>query len=147
MANATSDLVRRPYGKGGRDIHVPVDGGSAIWEGVFVSQLSTGMAVKGGTAGAGPAVGVSTHRVDNLAGLDGDKRLVIETERVFEFNNAGGADACSEATLLFALVYMADDNTVANNAAAGTLKAAGRFMGMSEDGRVRVFVGIPGSLA
>jgi hypothetical protein len=148
MANATSNLIRRPYGLGGRDIHLPVDGGSNIWDGVLVSQLTaTGMAVHGTTAGAGPAVGVATHQADNLAGADGAKRIVVETERVFEFNNAGGADACSEATLLFSLVYMQDDNTIANNAATGTLKAAGRFMGMSEDGKVRVFVGITGSVA
>jgi hypothetical protein len=142
MSNATKNLIRRPYGKDGRDIHLPVDGGSHIYEGTLVSQLSaTAMLVPGSTASSGPAVGVSTHEVDNT-GSDGAKRCVVETDRIFEFTNGSGGDACSEATKLFSVVYMGDDHTIFDNDAGGTLQAAGRFCGMSEDGKVRVFVGM-----
>ena len=51
MSNTSINLLRRPYGKGGRDIHLPVDGGSHIYEGSLVSQLaSTAMLVPGSTA-------------------------------------------------------------------------------------------------
>jgi len=140
MANATSNLVYRPYGLGGRNIHMPVDGGSHIYEGTLVSQLTgTGMLVPGSTASSGPAVGVATHETDNT-GSDGAKRCVVHTDRVFLFDNGSGGDACSEATLLGAPVYMFDDHTVYDNDAGGTLKRAGYFAGMESDGKVRVFV-------
>jgi hypothetical protein len=144
MTNATSNLTRHPYGKGGREVHLPVDGGSKIYEGTLVSQLNaTAMLVAGSTASSGAAVGVSKMYVDNSAGSDGDKRCVVETDQVFSFPNAtGGGDPCSEATKLFSVVYMTDDHTVADNSSSGTRQAAGRFMGMNEDGTVRVFVGM-----
>jgi hypothetical protein len=142
MSNSTKNLIRHPYGKDGREIFLPVDGGSHIYEGTLVAQLSTtAMLVPGSTASCGPAVGVAVHEVDNT-GSDGDKRLRVETDRIFEFANGLTTDACSEATQLFSVVYMGDDHTIFDNDAVGTLKAAGRFCGMSEDGKVRVFVGM-----
>jgi len=142
MSNATSNLIRRPYGKDGRDIFLPVDGGSHVYEGTLVSQLSsTAMLVPGSTASSGAAVGVAVHEVDNT-GADGAKRCVVETDRIFEFANGLTTDACSEATPLYSVVYMGDDHTIFDNSAGSTLQAAGRFMGMSEDGKVRVFVGM-----
>lgn len=142
MANATSNLTRRTVGSGGRNFNLPVDGGSHIYEGTLIAQLAaTGAAVPATTALSGAAVGVATHEVDNT-GADGAKRVLIESDRIFEFANAAGGDACSEATPLFAVVYMTDDHTIADNSSSGTRPAAGRFAGMSEDGRVRVFVGM-----
>lgn len=143
MSNATKNLIRRPYGKDGRDIHLPVDGGSTIYEGVLVAQLlATGMLVAGSTALSGPAVGVAVHGTDNAAGADAAKRCVVETDRIFEFANGTSTDACSEATPLFSPVYMGDDHTIFDNDNGGTLKQAGLFCGMSEDGKVRVYVGM-----
>ncbi len=142
MSNTTKNLMVRPYGKGGRDIDLPVDGGSHIYEGAFVSQLaSTAMAVPGSTASSGAAVGVATMEANN-SGSDGDKRCRVQYDRIFEFANGTGGDACSEATALYSVVYMFDDHTVYDNDAGGTLQPAGRFCGMSEDGLVRVFVGM-----
>lgn len=143
MANSLVNLITKTSGSGGRNLHVPVDGGAHIFEGTLVSQLnSTAMLVPGSTASSGPAVGVATHEQDNSGGSDSDKRCVIHTDRVFEFANAEGGDACSEATPLFSVVYMVDDHTIADNSNSGARQAAGRFMGMTEDGNVKVFVGM-----
>lgn len=141
MANATAALGRKPHGKDGRDITVPVDGGTTIVEGTLVSQLTaTGMLVPASTANSGPAIGVSTHDIDNASGSDGDVRCIVETDRIFIFANGTSTDACSEATLIGSPVYAFDDHTVYDNDASGTLKVAGLFMGMEPDGTVRVYV-------
>lgn len=143
MSNATSNLLPRPYGgQPGRLVNLPVDGGSHIYAGTLVSQLSTGMVVPGSTATSGAAIGIAQHEQDNSSGSDGDKRVMVEFSRIWEFDNGSGGDACSEATPMFATVYMGDDHTIFDNDNGATLKPAGRFMGMSEDGKVRVFVGM-----
>jgi hypothetical protein len=143
MSNSTVNLVLKPIGEGGRLIDLPVDGGAHIYTGTMVSQLTaTSMLVPGSTASSGPCVGVATHEVDNSAGSDGDKRCRVYTGKVFAMANGSTTDACSEATALFSRVYMADDHTVYDNDASGTLKPAGRFIGMEPDGTVRVFVGM-----
>lgn len=142
MSNSTVNLVYESYGKHGRDVILPVDGGSHIYEGTLVSQLvATGMLVPGSTAASGPAIGVATHEVDNSGGADGAKRCKIEFDRTFAFPNATAGDACSEAMLFGTVVYMTDDHTIANNSNLGARQVAGRFMGMTDDGLVRVFVG------
>lgn len=143
MSNATTNMKLRPYGKGGREVHLPVDGGAHILEGTLVSQLaSTAMLVPGSTSSSGAAVGVAAMEVDNTAGSDGDLRCKVLMDQIFVFANGLTTDACSEATPMFAVVYMGDDHTIFDNDASGTLKPAGRFMGMEPDGRVRVFVGM-----
>lgn len=141
MSNATSSIVLKPYGKGGRSVTLPVDGGSTIYAGTLVAQLTaTGMLVPASTASSGPAIGVAAHDVDNSSGSDGDKRCSVLTEQVFVFANGSNTDACSEATLLGAPVYAYDDHTVYDNDASGTLMRAGYFLGMEPDGGVRVLV-------
>lgn len=142
MSNATANLTTLPYGKGGREVVLPVDGGTHIYAGTMVSQLaSTGMLVPTSTASSGPAVGVAVHEQDNSAGADAALRCKVITGQIFLFANGTSTDACSEATLMYAPVYAADDHTVYDNSASGTLKRAGRFMGMEPDGKVRVLVG------
>jgi hypothetical protein len=143
MSNSTVNLALYPYGQGGREVVLPVDGGAHIYAGTLVSQLTgTGMLVAGSTASTGPAVGVALHEVDNTAGSDGDLRCKVMTGKIFLFANGTSTDACSEATLMGSPVYMFDDHTVYDNSAGSTLKAAGRFVGMEPDGKVRVFVGM-----
>ncbi len=141
MSNATTSLILKPYGKGGRSLTLPVDGGTTIYAGTLVAQLTaTGMLVPASTAGSGPAIGVATHDVDNSAGSDGDKRCIVLTEQIFVFANGSNTDACSEATLLGSPVFAYDDHTVYDNDASGTLMRAGFFLGMEPDGAVRVLV-------
>lgn len=141
MANTEVNLEIEPVGPKFREINTPVDGGSHIYRGSLVSQLtSTGMLVPGSTASSGPACGVAGHEMNNT-GSDGDERCMIQTDGIFIFANATDTDACSEALALFSVVYMLDDHTIADNSASSTRQPAGLFMGMEEDGRVRVYVG------
>lgn len=142
MTNAAESLALFPYGQGGRKVTLPVDGGSAIYKGTMVSQLTaTAMLVAGSTASSGPAIGVAEHDISNTSGSDSDVRCSIQTDRIFLFANGTSTDACSEATPMFSVVYMGDDHTVFDNSNGSTLQPAGRFWGMEPDGKVRVFVG------
>ena len=141
MANATAPLIRQSFGIEGYIFDLPVDGGTRIYEGTFVSQLTaTGQAVPTATASSGPCVGVAMHTVNNISGSDGDLRIQVETRRLFAFTNGTSGDAFSESTLIGTVAYALDDNIVADNSATNTLKAVGFFMGMEDDGRVRVYV-------
>ena len=109
----------------------------------MVAQLDgTAMLVPGSTASSGPCIGVASHGQDNADGSDSDLRVIVETDRIFLFANAGGGDACSEATLLGSVVYMYDDHTIADNSNSGARQAAGYFAGMEPDsgGKVRVLI-------
>lgn len=141
MSNATSDLLYEPIGTGGRNFDVPVDGGSTIYKGTMVAQLTaTGMAVAASTASSGAVIGVATHGISNASGADGAVRVMVHADRTFTFANGTGGNACSEATIVGAPVYAYDDHTVYDNSAGGTLALAGYFQGMEPDGRVRVFI-------
>lgn len=142
MANSTVNLEINRVGKGGRSMHIPVDGGAHIRRGTLISLLAaTAMAVPGSTAASTYAKGVALNEVDNTDGGDGDARVEIEYGEVFEYPTAGGADEITEATELFSIIYMYDDHTLADNDGGATRKEAGRFMGMSANGKVRVLVG------
>jgi len=143
MSNSTSNLAKFPYGQGGRNVTVPVDGGAHIYDGTMVAQLTaTAMLVPGSTAASGHCVGVADHEQDNTSGADSALRCKIVTDRIFLFANASGGNACSEATPLGAAVYMFDDHTIADNSVGDTLKRAGYFMGLEPDsgGKVRVYI-------
>lgn len=140
MSNSTSDIPLAGMGQDGRRFHVPVKAATTIYEGVLVAQLiSTGMLVPATTAGAGPAIGKATHKVVGGAG-DGDKRCVIETDRIYLLTNGLTTDAFTEASQIGSPCYALDDHTVADNSNGGTLQQCGTFQGMEADGRVRVLV-------
>lgn len=143
MANTTKNLILEAVGDGGAmTFHLPVDGGSHIYKATLVSQLTaTGALVPYSTASSGVCVGVAQHEADNSAGgaSDGDVRCWVETKRAYAFANGTAGDAFSEATLIGSVVYGDDDHTVAKVSTGGR-KAVGFYMGLEEDGRVRVFV-------
>ncbi len=142
MSNITKNSTYFPVGKGGRDWTVGVDGGTHLYEGGLVSQLTaTGMAVPTTTAASGPALGMNTFEVDNSAGADDAKKCRVHTDRVFSLANGTSGDAFSVASLLGAPAYAIDDNSVADNDAGGTRPLAGMFVGFADDGRVNVLVG------
>lgn len=141
MANATADLKYTAIGADGRVTHHPVDGGTTIYKGTLVSQLTaTGQLVPTSTASSGAAIGVAMAKADNASGADGAVRVAIESDRVFLFTNGTSTNAFSEASLIGSPAYAFDDHTVYDNDAAGTLKRAGYFMGMDPTGKVRVLV-------
>lgn len=139
MSNVTAAIQLNGMGRDGRRFHVPVDGGSDIYEGAMVAQLlATGMLVHATVAGAGPAIGKATHTALNSGGSDGDVRCVVETDRTYAMTNGLTTDAFSEASLIGSPAYALDDHTVADNDNGGTLQQCGIFEGMEADGKVRV---------
>lgn len=141
MANATSNIQQQPQGPAGIRFLLGVDGGTHIYEGTFISQLTaTGMAVPTSTASSGPCVGVSQHEADASAVGDGVQQVYVETRRLYRASNGSSTDAFSSASLIGSVCYAFDDHTVYDNSASNTLKAVGFFMGMEEDGKVLVFV-------
>ena len=108
--------------------------------GVLVSQLTaSGAAVPYSTASTGPVVGVAQHDITN-SGSAGDKRVRIESKRLYAFTNGTAGDAFSEASLIGSVVYGSDDHTVADNSNTNARTAVGFFMGMEADGKVRVWI-------
>lgn len=143
MANTTVNLIQRPIGPAGIDAHLPVAAATHLYEGSLVSQLAaSGAVVPYSTALSGACIGVAAHEVDNT-GSAGDKRVKVETKRIYAFANGTSGDACSEATLMWSVVYGVDDHTIADNSNTQARKPVGFFAGMEPDGRVRVFVDPP----
>lgn len=142
MANATSNIITETVGGAGPfTFDIPVDGGTKIYKGVLVSQLTaTGQLVPYSTASSSVCVGVSQHEADNSAGVDGAKRCRVETKRMYALKNGAGADAFADTDQIGRVVYASDDNTVAKTSSAQTRKPVGFFYGFESDGKVRVFV-------
>lgn len=145
MANTTVNLITETVGGPGPfHFHLPVDGGTKIYRGVLVTQLTaTGCIVPYSTASAGVVVGVAQDEADNTSGADGAKRCVVQSHRVFAFTNGAGGDAFAETSMIGSVVYGTDDHTVADNSSSGTRKPVGFFMGMEADGKVRVRIDPP----
>lgn len=141
MANATANLpfTIEPCGDGPFIFDVPVKGSTHIYKGTLIAQHSGGYFVPGTTSGAGCAVGVAQHEVNNT-GNDGDKRVRVETMRAYAFPNGSSGDAFSDTSVIGAPVYMTDDHTVADNSNSATRKCIGWFLGFESDGKVRVFL-------
>lgn len=139
MSNLSEGIAPQPYGKGGRKVTLPVKATSQIYEGAMVAQIA-GACVTGTTAAAGDCIGIAEH--DQLGGAaDGDKRITLMTDQVFLLAN--GAAAVTDATPYGAQLYMEDDHTVGTGGLGATQQNAGRFVGFEDDGRVRVFIGLP----
>jgi hypothetical protein len=91
MANFTSDgILDTIGGPGPFCFDLPVDAGSKVFRGSLCTQLTaTGCVVPYSTAAAGVVVGVAQHAADLTAAgtADGDKRVRVETFRMFAFDN------------------------------------------------------------
>lgn len=142
MPNATSNIITDTVGGPGPfTFDLPVDGGSKIYKGTLVSQLTaTGQLVPYSTAASSVCVGVAQHTSDNLSGADGAKRCLVETKRCYALTNGTAGDAFSDNDQIGRLVYGTDDNTVAKTSSSQTRKPVGFFYGFESDGKVRVFV-------
>lgn len=141
MSNATANLlIDTVGGPGPFTFDVAVKGSTHIYAGTLISQHSGGYFVPYSTSGGGCAIGVAKYEVDNSSGSDGDKRVLVETFRIFAFANGTSGDAFSDASVIGAPVYATDDHTVADNSSTATRKCVGKFMGFESDGKVRVFV-------
>lgn len=141
MANSTSNLSRISFGLEGYLFDLPIAASTHIYDGTFISQLTaSGGAVPYSTASSGWVVGVAQHENDNSSGSLGDKRIRVESHRMFGFTNGAGGDAFADTDLIGIPVYGTDDHTVAKTSSTGARQPVGFFMGFEVDGKVRVYV-------
>lgn len=141
MPNLTAGIPPQLYGAGGRRVSLPIQALAQVWEGGFAAEIA-GACVAGTTAGAGDCIGVFEH--DALGGAtDGAKRVSVLTDRIVLM--AAGVAAPTDATPYGALLFMETDNTVGTGGVGATQRIAGRFVGIEDDGRVRVFIGETGT--
>jgi hypothetical protein len=105
-----------------------------VFEGAMVAQIS-GACCTGTTAASGACIGVAEH--DQLGGAtDGATRLSVWTDKMFIFK--AGVAAPTDATPYGTVLFMEDDNSVGTG--GSQTQIAGRFMGIEDDGRVRVYI-------
>lgn len=138
MSNLTSGTRPQPYGRDGRNVVLPQAANAQIWEGALVAPSSgtDGALVTGTTAGSGHCVGVATF--DQLGGAtDGAVRMQIWTDAVVIVN--AGVNAPTDLTPFGTPLFMETDNTVGTGA-GGETQIGGRFYGIEDDGRVRLYV-------
>lgn len=136
MANATTNLIVRHCGEGGRKISLGVEAGVRLFRGTGASQSASGDLVPTTTAGSGHCIGVVMHEISNVGGADEIKRGWIETDRVFLFSNDGTNPFSDGAGVVGNFAYATDDHTVAT---VGTV-VMGLYRGVDSDGLVRVYV-------
>jgi VCBS repeat-containing protein len=135
MSNLTSGAPIQPVGRGGQKNVYPVKATAQLYESAMVAEIG-GALCTGTTAGAGDCVGVVTH--DALGGAsDGAVRAEVLTDVIVKMT--AGSNAPTDATAKFSPLYMETDNTVGTGAVGQRL--AGLFMGLEDDGLVRVYIG------
>jgi len=97
-----------------RDPRVPgqreflVAAGETIYQGSMVMIVS-GYAKVGADTAGGRFAGIALKTVDNSAGSDGDKKVVVNMPDSFDCSASGAA----QATWVGVKVYLVDDDTVA----------------------------------
>ncbi len=135
MANLTKGSPPQPYGQGGRKVVLPMKATAQVYEGAMIAQIA-GACCTGTTALSGNGIGIAEH--DALGGAtDGAIRVSIWTDKIFIMK--AGVNAPLDSTPYGAPLYMEDDNSVGTG--QGTeAQIAGRFMGIEDDGRVRVLM-------
>lgn len=135
MSNLTTVSPPQPYGAYGRKVVLPVQALAVIFEGAMVAQIN-GACVTGTTAGAGHCVGIAEAGATGGA-TDGAVRLSLMTDRIFILS--AGTSAPVDSTPYGTPLFMEDDNHVGLGGGGQTV-LAGRFMGIEDDGRVRVYI-------
>ncbi|MTI74721.1 MAG: hypothetical protein FH747_13865 [Stenotrophomonas sp.] len=113
----------------GDKLSVVPNSGAVIYAGTLVTLLTaTGLAVPGGTASAGPVVGVATEPITG----DGVKATDLE-KGIFKFANSAAADLIAKADI-GATCYVVDNQTVAKTDNSAARKAAGKIIDVDADG-------------
>lgn len=142
MSNSTVNLIRNAIGSGAILLFdLPVAASTHLFEGTLISQLTSGGAcVPYSTASSGVCVGVSQHEADNSSGVDGDRRIRVESKRLYAFPNGTSSDAFADTDRIGSLVYATDDHTVAKTSGTQARAPVGFYYGMETDGAVRVFI-------
>lgn len=107
-----------------------VNTGATINAGTLVTRLTAnGNLVPGGTASAGPAVGVAETTVTG----DGVATLNYRRRAGFQFANSAAGDAIAAGDI-GNTCYIVDDQTVAKTDNSGARKAAGKIVDVDANG-------------
>lgn len=116
----------------GEVISLPVAATAKIYAGGMVVANATGFADKGQVATTLTYIGRAEEQVDNTAGADGDKDILVRRGKAFKFKNSG-ADAVDQASI-GKVCYIEDDETVSKTNGTATRSAAGIVVGIDSDG-------------
>lgn len=113
-------------------VPIPVATGVKIFAGSLVAVNATGFATPGTVAATLTYLGRAEQFIDNTAGADGEKVLIVRRNKAFKWNNSA-ADPITQADLM-KTVYIVDDATVAKTSNAGARSAAGKVIQIEADG-------------
>lgn len=113
-------------------IAVPVAAAVKIYGGALVAASATGYAAPGTAALNLSYLGRAEEAVDNTAGADGAKTVLVRRGKAFKFKNSG-ADAVAQADF-GKPCFIADDETVAKTSGGGVRSVAGIVVGVESDG-------------
>ncbi len=103
-----------------------------IYAGAIVAVNSSGYATKGQAAVGMTYFGRAEEQIDNSAGSNGSKSILVRRGKAFRWKNSG-TSAIVQADL-GKVCYIEDDQTVSKTDQAGTLSAAGVVVGVETDG-------------
>lgn len=103
-----------------------------IYAGAIVAVNSSGYATKGQAAVGMTYFGRAEERIDNSAGSNGSKSILVRRGKAFKWKNSG-TSAITQADL-GKVCYIEDDQTVSKTDQAGTLSAAGTIVEVDSDG-------------
>lgn len=103
-----------------------------IYAGAIVAANSSGYATKGQAAVGMTYLGRAEEQVDNSAGSNGSKSILVRRGKAFKWKNSG-TSAITQADF-GKVCYIEDDQTVSKTDQAGTLSAAGTIVGVESDG-------------
>lgn len=123
---------RNTHLKDGELVAVPVAANATIFAGALVVANATGFGAPGSAALNLTYLGRAEEAVDNTGGADGDQEVLVRRGKAFKFENSG-ADPVTQASL-GKTCYIVDDETVAATDGAGTRSAAGKVIGIDNDG-------------
>lgn len=113
-------------------VSLKVAAASKIYGGGIVMVSATGYAVRGQTGANLTYVGRAEATADNLVGANGDQTVLVKRRKAFKWANSS-ADPITLADL-FKTAYVVDDETVARTANSGARSAAGKIIGVDDDG-------------
>lgn len=118
--------------KDGELIPVPVAAAAVCFAGGLAVANASGYGAPGSTATTLTYLGRFEEHVDNAAGANGDKTVLVRIGKAFKFGNSG-ADPVTQASL-GKVCYIVDDETVAATNGGSTRSAAGVVVGIEADG-------------
>lgn len=118
--------------KDGEIIPVPVAAATLCEAGKIAVANANGYAAPGSVATTLTYLGRFDQTVDNAAGGNGDKTVLVRRKKAFKWKNSAG-DAVGQARQ-GKTVYIEDDETVAATDGTSTRSAAGICIGIDNDG-------------